>query len=272
MSTHALSIVSARLRSSSATDHRPDHPLAGRRILLVEGDTRHVLAIESALTRHGAEVVLARSANDARIVLEASAAFDAAVVAVSLPDGRGASLVQALRCAARPCMAVMRTEPRSPSAVREIVGAGAVELLSATRPLQAVVEAVARTVAATGRLRAQLEALEAPCTGPQTPPSERLVRLPVHSVPAKPRRGRRQTHDLEGAITKLATRAGLSPREQSVLRFIAIGYRHQDIGAALEISSRTVKMHAANVRRKVGVSTRHELLREMFELEGASCR
>jgi two-component system response regulator FixJ len=65
-------------------------------------------------------------------------------------------------------------------------------------------------------------------------------------------------------VAVFAELARLSPRERSVLRFIALGYRYQDIGEALSISPRTVKMHAANVRKKAGVATRWELLRKVL--------
>jgi DNA-binding NarL/FixJ family response regulator len=245
--------------------------LAGRRILLVEADTRHVLAVESALASHGAEVTLVRSLNAARAALQAGAAYDAAVVALSLPGGRGAGLVESLRRGSSPCLAVMRGDQPDRSVAHEIIAAGAIELLFDTHRTAEVVGAVERTVAATLRLRGLLDALDAPAAREGDAPRERVLRLAVHSVPSRPRTPRRPTTDLEGAVKTLAKRVRLSPREQSVLRFIAMGYRHQDIGAALAISTRTVKMHAANMRRKVGVSSRHELLREMFGDEGVPC-
>lgn len=247
--------------------------LSNTRILLAEADSRHLLAVEAALMRHGAEVTLARTLRGARVHLRAPARpFDAAVVAFSLPGGRGSILVDELRRQGTPCLAVLRSEQGDRTSASEILGAGAVELLLSTDRVDVVVGAVERAVAATRRLRAQLDAIDivqTPARDRGAEP-ERPVRLAAHSVPAVLPKTRAM--DLESAVLSLAKAVQLSPREQAVLRLIALGYRYRDIGVALEISTRTVKMHATNMRRKVGVGSRHELLREMFEGQGASCR
>jgi DNA-binding CsgD family transcriptional regulator len=69
---------------------------------------------------------------------------------------------------------------------------------------------------------------------------------------------------IDEAVQTLAARVRLTPRERTVLRLIALGQRYRDIGFTLGISPRTVKMHATNVRHKLGVGRRHELLRELF--------
>jgi DNA-binding CsgD family transcriptional regulator len=45
-----------------------------------------------------------------------------------------------------------------------------------------------------------------------------------------------------------------------------MGYRYDEIAAVMVISPRTVKMHAFNVRKKVGASDRYHLLRKMYAL------
>ena len=53
----------------------------------------------------------------------------------------------------------------------------------------------------------------------------------------------------------------LSPRELTVLRLTAWGLTNIEIGAALQISVKTVEAHKANGMRKLGVRSRHEVVR-----------
>ncbi len=54
---------------------------------------------------------------------------------------------------------------------------------------------------------------------------------------------------------------GLTPRETEVLLLICGGYRSKEIGFDLDISSRTVDNHRANIYRKLGVQSEAELVR-----------
>ena len=58
---------------------------------------------------------------------------------------------------------------------------------------------------------------------------------------------------------------GLSPRETEVLRLIALGHTSVEIAAKLHLSRRTVETHRARIHRKLGLTTRAELVR--FALE-----
>jgi DNA-binding CsgD family transcriptional regulator len=50
--------------------------------------------------------------------------------------------------------------------------------------------------------------------------------------------------------------AGLSPREQEVLRLLVAGYSDREIGKALFISPRTASKHVASILAKLGVESR----------------
>jgi len=89
---------------------------------------------------------------------------------------------------------------------------------------------------------------------PRSPARLLCVHLPEHAF----------VRNVDTALNSLAEAHHLSERETVILRYIALGYRYREIGVELGISPRTVKMHAANVRRKVGVRSRFELLRKMF--------
>jgi two-component system, NarL family, response regulator NreC len=53
---------------------------------------------------------------------------------------------------------------------------------------------------------------------------------------------------------------GLSPRETEVLRLIALGHTSAEIAAKLHLSRRTVETHRARIHRKLGLTTRAELV------------
>jgi DNA-binding NarL/FixJ family response regulator len=146
---------------------------------------------------------------------------------------------------------------------RRAVAAGVIDLLAPPHlAADSFVDMLTRCSVATAHLRARIDGLDDPLE-PLPPP-----RRPPHAVepgtrclvdPARLRRS-----DLEGRVHAFADGRGLSTREMSVLRYIAMGYRYEEIGEVMAISARTVKMHASNVRRKVGASDRYQLLRKMY--------
>jgi two-component system response regulator NreC len=53
---------------------------------------------------------------------------------------------------------------------------------------------------------------------------------------------------------------GLSPRETEVLRLSALGYTSTEIASMVHLSRRTIETHRANIHRKLGLSTRAQLV------------
>lgn len=53
----------------------------------------------------------------------------------------------------------------------------------------------------------------------------------------------------------------LSPRETEILRLVALGHTNAEIADRLHLSRRTVETHRAHVHRKLGLTTRAELVR-----------
>lgn len=53
----------------------------------------------------------------------------------------------------------------------------------------------------------------------------------------------------------------LTPREQEVLRLIALGHTSVEIASGLGLSPRTIETHRARIHRKLGLTTRAELVR-----------
>ncbi|HXJ48359.1 MAG TPA: LuxR C-terminal-related transcriptional regulator [Candidatus Acidoferrum sp.] len=60
----------------------------------------------------------------------------------------------------------------------------------------------------------------------------------------------------------------LTARETEVARFLASGYMDREIAVMLGIGRRTVETHAANVRAKLGLKSRRELLRGVGQPAG----
>jgi two-component system response regulator NreC len=54
---------------------------------------------------------------------------------------------------------------------------------------------------------------------------------------------------------------GLTLRERDVLRLIALGYSNAEAADHLTLSKRTVETHRARIQRRLGVSSRAELVR-----------
>jgi len=80
--------------------------------------------------------------------------------------------------------------------------------------------------------------------------------------------GRRYLHPLLGARLAVAEPEHgedgsdpLSDREREVLRLLALGHTNQEIAKLLFISVRTAETHRAHVMRKLGLSTRAEIVR-----------
>lgn len=63
------------------------------------------------------------------------------------------------------------------------------------------------------------------------------------------------------ALRRAVRGDGLSPRETEILRLIALGHTSAEIAKKLHLSRRTVETHRAHIYRKLGMTTRAELVR-----------
>jgi two-component system response regulator NreC len=57
------------------------------------------------------------------------------------------------------------------------------------------------------------------------------------------------------------SKGDLTDREEEVLRLISFGYSNKEIGARLEVSVKTIEAHKANAMRKLGISSRIDIVR-----------
>jgi DNA-binding NarL/FixJ family response regulator len=229
----------------------PDGPsplpsLRGASLIAAVFDPTHALAVGTMLARAGADVTVARCAQAVREALAVRpGGFDGALVDLGLGDEHD-TITELLRRHSAPCFHALVGDKDQLGDAREAFGSGAIDIVLAPLRAEELVHAIARVVEATASVRRRCG-----------------VATPAHTVPRRRPRALQPGPELEHAIAGIA-RDRLSPRELNVLRYIALGYRYQEIGRELSISLSTVKMHASNVRRKIGAGTRWDLLRMMF--------
>jgi two-component system response regulator NreC len=53
----------------------------------------------------------------------------------------------------------------------------------------------------------------------------------------------------------------LTPREREITRLLALGLTNREIATGFHLSVRTVESHRASLQRKLGLSTRAEIVR-----------
>jgi two-component system, NarL family, response regulator NreC len=58
---------------------------------------------------------------------------------------------------------------------------------------------------------------------------------------------------------------GLTARERDVVRLVALGHTNAEIAARLTLSVRTIETHRARIQRRLGLSSRAELVRWALE-------
>lgn len=56
-------------------------------------------------------------------------------------------------------------------------------------------------------------------------------------------------------------KGSLTDREEEVLRLISFGYSNKEIGARLDLSVKTIEAHKSNAMRKLGISSRIDIVR-----------
>lgn len=235
----------------------PEVSLAGRRLLVVQARANRALALGSSLARVGAEVIVCRTVEEAEHHVGAKRRpFDAALVDGEFAVAQTEALISKLRRGGSPCLAIGVGRGTCPGQARSLVEAGVVELLVAPLSPDLLLDAAVRCIQATAHLRRRLMIARNPELA-----SVKQERKPPHWSGGCQKS---RAHDVDVRVGEFSVERGLSPRERSVLRYIALGYRYQDIGSELAISARTVKMHAANLRRKTGATDRYDLLRRMF--------
>lgn len=90
--------------------------------------------------------------------------------------------------------------------------------------------------------------------------SRSILRLPGLSSSIE----REQSLDLAQRCRRCAERYALTPREQEILSYLALGYTAVAIKGKLTISQNTAKSHIKNIYRKMGIHSQQQLIDEVF--------
>lgn len=91
--------------------------------------------------------------------------------------------------------------------------------------------------------------------------SRSILRLPGLS----PAIARDASLDIERRCQLCAQRHSLTPREQEILEYLALGYTAIGIKDKLTISQNTAKSHIKNIYRKMGVHSQQQLIDTVFD-------
>nr|WP_237563804.1 helix-turn-helix transcriptional regulator [Adlercreutzia caecimuris] len=71
--------------------------------------------------------------------------------------------------------------------------------------------------------------------------------------------------DIERRCQLCAEKHSLTPREQEILEYLALGYTAIGIKDKLTISQNTAKSHIKNIYRKMGVHSQQQLIDAVFD-------
>lgn len=90
----------------------------------------------------------------------------------------------------------------------------------------------------------------------------------LDAVMAALERDRQQREDVQQRAALKSRVGSLTPRETDILALVTAGLMNKQIAARLHVSEVTVKMHRANLMRKMGVRSLAELTRMAAALDG----
>ena len=230
---------------------RPERELRGR--TLSEGSTsindgaspaaaqpiviRVALVDDESVMRHGLCVLLEQQA-DIEVVAQAGSIVEAAALEVEphvvvtdleLPDGRGRDVIVMLRRRFPEASVLVLARARHPAKVRDAVAAGAHGYLLKTAHPGDLLVGVRAVAHGESYLQPSLGVALARWSG-------------------------------AGGTSDEAAPERLSPKEEEVVRLVALGHTNAEVAEKLGVSLRTVETHRARVLQKLGHPSRSELV------------
>lgn len=199
------------------------------------GDIRVALADDHELFRDGMSAILGLAAGIA-VVGEASDAEGAVAIAslhlpdillldVEMPGPPIATTLRRLRRGAPPTRVIVLTMHRDRVLRDELHRAGAAAFMTKSTPSAELIDVIRQVAHAPVRPSSAIR-----------PPG-----IPAESVPQS---------------------GPLSPRENEVIRLIALAHTNAEIAARLSITVGTVKRHTGNLYRKLGATSRMDAVRK----------
>jgi DNA-binding NarL/FixJ family response regulator len=193
--------------------------------VVVADDHKVVRAGIRELLSDEPDITVVGEARDGREAVELALAErpDVVVMDINMPELSGVEATRQIRAAAPSVRVLVLTAYQDDPYIYGLLDAGATGYILKTAESGEIIRAVRATAAGQSALD--------PAVAP------RLIARLTHSAP--------QTDTL-------------TERELEVLRLAARGQTNKQIGAALQISDRTVQNHLANVYAKLGVASRTE--------------
>ena len=189
-----------------------------RRCLIADDHPAMAAAVGSLLALHGFDVVGPASDGVKAVALAVESRPDAAIIDYRMPRLGGAELVARLHEAVPETPVLVYTAEAGDALVREALGAGAAGIVLKDAPVTDVLRAL--DVVASGR---------------------------TYIDPALAR---------DAMVSPSGSRSALTAREVDILRLLAEGLSHQEIGRRLTISGETVRTHVRKATTRLGAATR----------------
>jgi len=209
--------------------HMGDEAEVKLRILLVDDHEVVREGLAAALSQDPRFEVVAFAGSGAEAMQQARRMLpDAAVIDLRLPDTTGDLLCADLHVRYPSMAVVILSSYLSEETVRKALAAGATAYITKSAGLQPL-----------------REVLEEVATG----------RRDANSVGAP-----QIVHQLHQIVSQRMSGNLLTPQQQTVLELAADGLTYQEIGTRLYITESTVRFHIQNLKKKLGVRTKVELI------------
>jgi DNA-binding NarL/FixJ family response regulator len=201
---------------------------ASPRCLVADDHPALLRAVSSYLAQNGFDVVGEADSGDRALALAAAERPELALVDYRMPRSGGADLVRRLKAASPATHVAVYTAEADESVVAAVLEAGAAAVLLKEAPLADLVRALSAVLDGRPYVDAAL------------------------------------------ATGSLAPRAGGSPgltaRETDVLRLLADGLSHEQVGRRLGISAETARTHLRKATERLGAGTRTEAVARAIRL------
>jgi DNA-binding NarL/FixJ family response regulator len=189
-----------------------------RRCLIADDHPAMAAAVGALLAQNGFEVVGPASDGVRAVALATETRPDVALIDYRMPRLGGVELVVRLREAVPETPLLVYTAEADEALVRDAVGAGAAGIVLKDAPLTDLLRAL--EVVASGRM---------------------------YIDPALAR---------AAMLSPSASKSALTAREVDVLRLLAEGLSHEEIGQRLAIGAETVRTHVRKATNRLGAATR----------------
>lgn len=231
-------------------------------ILLVEDDPRAAKWVRIAMEDRGAKILWATRIDQARLLVERHQP-ELALLDVSLPDGNGLDLIVELRTQALPCACVVLTGNPESGVARIAAGLGVTEFLAKPVDLARLQTAVTQARERSRQLRRILAEFKGHAVQSEIEEGvARRLALAQEQPSGK-------VVDSNERIALLAAEFGLSNRQAQAVAGVAEGLSDADIAQAMKVSYSRTRQLLAAAFAKLGLKSRNDFIRFLWERSGS---